>query len=64
MRYVLAFSKDSKDRFLCSISYSFIGFNTTGEMIFESFEAVEAFKQKWANHFYKLETLEVLEYKK
>lgn len=49
--YTLAFA-DERGRRLTAIGYSNIAFNISSYMEFSSVEEVQAFKEKWSNHFY------------
>ncbi len=60
--YVLALLPlERQPRCLISISPMGISFSISGYREFESLEAVEAFRLAWRRHFYKLDTLAVIE---
>ncbi len=60
--YILALVPLEKPpRALTNISLSGISFNLNGYRLFETIGEVEAFKERWKNHFFDLDTLLVME---
>ena len=62
MTYVLELlPHERQPRCLTSISPMGIAFNITGYREFCSLNEIEEFREYWKNHFFKLDTLRVIE---